>query len=133
VSGFASHKDTIAMTQCLIVEAAPDDRRRLEDLLAPYGFAVDATETAQAALDRCRRWAPDVVLLPQALRSMNLLAFLRLLRRQSGRRSPVVLLVGDTGDAGEIGRAIWEGASECLMKPFDADVLDLKLRQAGVV
>ena len=121
------------MTQCLIVEADPDDRLRLESLLAPYGFSVDAAETAQAALDRCRRWAPDVVLLPQALHSMNLLAFLRLLRRQAGRRAPVVLLVGDTGDATEIGRAIWEGASECLMKPFDADVLDLKLRQAGVV
>jgi two-component system, chemotaxis family, chemotaxis protein CheY len=121
------------MTQCLIVEATPDDRNRLEDLLASYGFAVEASETAQAALDRCRRRAPDVLLLPQGLRSMDVVAFLRLLRRQSGRRLPVVLLVGDTGDAEAIGRAIWEGASEFLMKPFDADVLDLKLRQAGVV
>jgi two-component system chemotaxis response regulator CheY len=121
------------MTQCLIVEASPDDRHRLEDLLAPYGFEIDASETAQAALDRCRRWAPDVVLLPQKLRSMDVVAFLRMLRRQAGRRAPVVLLVGDTGDAREIGRAIWAGASECLMKPFDPDVLDLKLRQVGVV
>jgi two-component system chemotaxis response regulator CheY len=121
------------MTQCLIVEATADDRHRLEDLLAPYGFAVDASETAQAALDRCRRWSPDLLLLPQKLKSMEVVGFLRLLRRQAGRRVPVVLLVGDTGDAHEIGRAIWEGASECLMKPFDADVLDLKLRQAGVV
>jgi two-component system, chemotaxis family, chemotaxis protein CheY len=121
------------MTQCLIVEATPDDRRRLEDLLAPYGFAVAASETAQAALVECRRWAPDLVLLPHKLESMEIVGFLRLLRRQAGRRAPIVLLVGDTGDAAEIGRAIWEGASECLMKPFDADVLDLKLRQAGVV
>ena len=121
------------MTQCLIVEATADDRHRLEDLLAPYGFAVDASETAQAALERCRRWAPDLLLLPQTLKSMEAVAFLRLLRRQAGRRAPAVLLVGDTGDAREIGRAIWAGASECLMKPFDADVLDLKLRQAGVV
>jgi two-component system, chemotaxis family, chemotaxis protein CheY len=121
------------MTQCLIVEATPDDRQRLEDLLAPYGFAVAASETANAALDSCRRWMPDVVLLPQTLKSMEVVAFLRLLRRQAGRRAPVVLLVGDTGDAHDIGRAIWAGASECLMKPFDADVLDLKLRQAGVV
>jgi two-component system, chemotaxis family, chemotaxis protein CheY len=121
------------MTQCLIVEATVDDRHRLEDLLAPYGFAVDASDTAQAALERCRRRAPDVVLLPQGLQSMEVVGFLRLLRRQGGRRAPVVLLVGDTGDADEIGRAIWEGASEWLMKPFDADVLDLKLRQAGVV
>lgn len=121
------------MTQCLIVEAAPDDRIRLEDMLAPYGFAVAASETAQAALEQCRRWAPDVVLLPQTLKSMDVVAFLRLLRRHGGRRSPVVLLVGDIGDAREIGRAIWEGAAECLMKPFDADLLDLKLRQAGVI
>ncbi|MFW6077910.1 MAG: response regulator, partial [Hyphomicrobiales bacterium] len=98
------------MTQCLIVEATPDDRHRLEDLLAPYGFAVEASETAEAALEQCRRWMPDLVLLPQKLRSMEMLAFLRLLRRQAGRRAPVVLLVGDTGDAEEIGRAIWEGA-----------------------
>jgi CheY-like chemotaxis protein len=121
------------MTQCLIVEANPEDRHRLQDLLAAYGFEVDASDTAQAALDQCRRWAPDIVLLPQRLSTMDAVAFLRLLRRQAGRRVPVVLLVGDTGDPVEIGRAIWEGASECLMKPFDAHVLDLKLRQTGIV
>ena len=121
------------MIECLIVEAHPDDRHRLEDLLQPYGFAVEASETAQAALQRCRRWAPDVLLLPQKLKSMDVVAFLRLLRRQSGRRAPAVLLVGEASNANEIGRAIWEGASEYLMKPFDPDMLDIKLRQAGVV
>jgi two-component system, chemotaxis family, chemotaxis protein CheY len=121
------------MTQCLIVEADGDDRQSLEDLLGRYGFKVDASDTAQAALERCRRWAPDIVLLPQKLASMDAVAFLRQLRRQSGRRAPVVLMVGDIGDPVEIGRTIWAGASECLLKPFDAEVLDLKLRQTGVV
>jgi two-component system, chemotaxis family, chemotaxis protein CheY len=121
------------MIQCLIVEGDRDDRNLLENLLAAYGFEVDTSDSAQAALDRCRRWAPDIVLLPQRLGTMDAVTFLRLLRRQAGRRPPVVLLVGDTRDPVEIGRAIWEGASEFLMKPFDAHVLDFKLRQTGIV
>lgn len=121
------------MRQCLIVEAEPDDRERLQALFADHGFEVRASQDARAALDECRRWSPDVLLVSQRLSSMDAVAFVQRLRRQPGRRAPVVLLLGEDQDPVEIGRAIWEGASECLMKPYDADVLDLKLRQTGIV
>lgn len=121
------------MTECLIVEATPAQHHRFAELLVPYHLSLAACDTAQAALHHCRRRAPAVLLLPQTLKTMPVVDFLRSLRRQSATRSPVVLLVGETGDAGDIGRAIWEGAAECLMTPFDPDILDFKLRQAGVV
>jgi two-component system chemotaxis response regulator CheY len=121
------------MKQCLMVEASPDDRRRLEPLLAQYGFSVEAADTAEEALEQCRRFPPQLMLIPDRPGSMDSVSFIQRLRRLAGRRAPIVLLFGEAGDPVEIGRAIWEGASECLMKPFDPEILDLKLRQAGAV
>ena len=36
-------------------------------------------------------------------------------------------------EAARIGRTIWGGAAECMMKPYDAEILDLKLRQTGII
>lgn len=121
------------MMRGLIVAATAEDRRRLEAMLAAYGFVLTSTDDPQMGLAECRRRLPDFVLLTHQPKAMDAVTFLQRLRRQAGRRAPAVFLFGDTDDPVEIGRAIWEGASEWLMKPFDADILDLKLRQAGLV
>jgi len=120
------------MTQCLIVDDSPADRSDIEALLSAYGFDLRSLDSAEAALAECRAAMPDVVLVSGRIASKEAMAFIKRLRRKPGRH-PVVFVYGDSGDPEEIGRAIWEGASECLLKPFDADILDQKLRQAGVV
>jgi two-component system chemotaxis response regulator CheY len=121
------------MTKCLIVEGSKSDRDSLERLLAAYGFELNSIGDAQSALDQCRRAMPDVVLVADRLGHMDAVSFIKRLRGHTGRGRPAVFVYGDTGDPEHIGRAIWEGATECLVKPFDAEVLDSKLRQAGVV
>ncbi len=122
----------LAMTQCLIVDDSPADRSDIEALLAAYGFELESMGDAEKALDRCRAAMPDVILVAGRIASMEKVSFIKRLKRKADRR-PVVFVYGDNGDPEEIGRAIWQGASECLLKPFDADILDQKLRQAGVV
>jgi len=121
------------MTQCLIVESSPDERRQLEHLLSPYGFDLASTHDMNDALDYCRREAPDVVLLADRPGGPDVLGFMLRLNRLGGRRRPVVLVCAERADAEEVGRAIWAGASDCLVRPFDADVLDTKLRMSGLV
>lgn len=121
------------MTQCLIVDSSPSARRQLECFLAHYGFDLAASATPEDALDRCRRAVPDVILLADRPGEFDAVRFIRRLRRLAIERQPIVLVCSDVADAGNIGRAIWAGASDCLVRPFDAEVLDAKLRMTGLV
>lgn len=121
------------MTQCLIVESSPDERRQLERLLSRYGFDLASTHNLNDALDYCRRETPDVVLLADRPGGPDVLGFIHRLNRLGGKHRPVVLVCAEGADAKGVGRAIWAGASDCLVQPFDADVLDTKLRMSGLV
>lgn len=121
------------MTQCLIIDGSAPDRRQLADLLAPYDFAVDIAGDGVAALERCRRDMPDLIMVSDRLDGISALDFIRRLRSTHRGLEPVVFICARDADAEAIGTAIWEGATECLMKPFDSDVLDFKLNQFGLV
>ena len=59
--------------------------------------------------------------------------FVRRLRRNARGKAPVVFLYAETADTELIGQSILQGAADVLMKPFDRDILQFKLRQAGIV
>jgi two-component system chemotaxis response regulator CheY len=121
------------MTHCLIVDASGEDRRTAAKLLRRYDFDIDESTDAESALALCRRTMPDVILLADQPGGLDGVEFLRRLRRWSTRIKPVVLMCAREADPGSLGRAIWAGAAECLMKPFDAEILDFKLRQWGLI
>ncbi len=77
--------------------------------------------------------SPDVVLM-EANTVPRAKEFLRLVRyqgRSSGR--PVVILYSKSASVSEMGEGIINGASEFMMAPFDLELLEFKLVQAGVL
>jgi two-component system chemotaxis response regulator CheY len=126
-------KDLMHMPQCLIIASDEDDRQQLARVLQSYGFELAIVESADQALALCRRRLPDLVVMPELLQGIESCEFIRELHRAQESRPPKVLVYSDRAEAGLIGRAIWSGASECFVKPFDASIIDLKLRQVGVV
>lgn len=64
---------------------------------------------------------------------MDGLEFLGNLRATESGRRVAVLFCSANSNAEALGQAIDKGAEECLMKPFDADLLDFKLRQIGAL
>lgn len=121
------------MTQCLIIAADENDRRHLMRLLAWYGFELAIVEDADQAESLFRMNMPDIIVMPEELEGADSYDFIQQLNRIPYGKAPKVLVYADRGDAGRIGRVIWGGASECFVKPFDASIIDLKLRQVGVV
>lgn len=120
------------MTRCLIIEGQSTDGHHLEAMLMASGFEVERTQAPEHALMLCRQQMPDLVVMPENMRSMSVVVFLQSLKRARGR-VPAVLVCADEASPTVISQAIWEGAAECLFQPFDADILDFKLRQIGVL
>lgn len=121
------------MTQCMIVAGTKDEHKRLMDMFSVYGFDLTSAANANEALDQCGSDMPDVIILPEDLEDMDTVTFIKQVRRSDNGHKAAVFLCSDEADSDKIGRAIWEGASDFLIAPFDAEVLDRKLKQVGVV
>lgn len=121
------------MPQCLLVDADRAGRRELSDLFGGFGFDLSETADADTALQACRASPPDIVVMTGRAGGMRSADFVKRLRRAGRGRAPVVLLCAEGPDAEEIGSAILQGAAECLVRPFDRELLAFKLRQVGLI
>jgi len=126
-------KGTFDMTQCMIIGPLGGESPQLADMLSAYGFDLTSAANANDALVQCDNDMPDVIVLPDNLQDMDAVAFIRRLRQSRKGNEAAVFLCAEKADSEQMGRAIWEGASDFLIEPFDAEVLDRKLKQAGVV
>ena len=119
--------------KCLII----DDGVELDSAAGRYledsHFNISQAHTCNEALMMCKESMPDVILLDADTPKMSGLEFLTRLRRTERGREPIVLYCAQREDTTRIGQAIWKGASECLVKPFDEELLAFKLEQSGVV
>lgn len=121
------------MRSCLIVDAHHGTRSAVCDFLEQRRFDVTAVASAEEALDICRKAMPEVILYDDSADPEGGgAAFIRRLRRAGRSNGPVVLYCTEGQDPETLSTLILEGASECLMKPFDDDLLEFKLRQSGI-
>lgn len=121
------------MTRCMIIAGTQDEQKRLERMFSVYGFDLTSAANANEALEQCGTDMPDVIILPENMQDMDSLAFIKHVRRSENGEQAALFLCSEQVDSEKIGRAIWQGASDYLIAPFDAEVLDRKLKQVGVV
>lgn len=126
-------RSLIEMTQCLIVDCRRESRSRVGNLLEPYGFDIAQAENNDEAISMCKAEMPDMILLSDQPGPADTSRFLQRLKTAAGRAggAPVVLMCADRADEETIGAAIWNGAADCLVQPFDGAILESKLKQFG--
>lgn len=123
----------VDMTRCLLIDRDNAECRRLGTLLAGLGVETACREKAEDALQYCNDNAPEVVMVAAGMADGAPRELVRRLQRSTKGRPPVVFLYAETPDTEMIGQSILEGAADVLMTPFDRELLQFKLRQAGVI
>src|SRR5262249_37662061 len=102
-----------------IVAAAPEDRAALRDVLSrdpAARYVITEAESGLRALEVCRAWKPDCLILDQDLPDLSGLdALKKLTAEEGGATCAVVALVG-AGDARLAVEAMKSGAHDCLEK-----------------
>lgn len=109
----------------LVVEADPDVRELVAEILAGRGAEVITTATAVQALDLLRRERPDVLVSSISLPERNgywLMSMIRALSPEHGGRIPAVAFTGGNY-ALACGDAIDSAFDAYLVKPKDLDRL----------
>ena len=121
------------MVSCLLIEANRDEGQRVSGLLETLGFECTVRQTADEGIRFCHEEHPDLIVM-EASELPSAREFLRLVRYQNRTtKRPVVILYADKPDLEAVGESIMDGAADFLMKPFDRDLLQFKLEQAGVL
>ena len=117
------------LKRCLVVD---DDREwsgRAQGHLASHGFNTVQTESEDVAFEHCVSNMPDVVLIG----TRRATSFIRRLRKHRSGSAPIVILCPEQSDLGSVGDAIWYGATDYMVKPYNRKIFDAKLRQTGIL
>lgn len=122
-----------AMKTCLIVDDSRVVRKVAVRVIRDLNFNIKEAANGQEALSLCREAMPDAILLDWNMPVMNGLDFLRALRREEGGKKPLVVFCSIENDAEHINEAIRSGADEFIMKPFDADIIESKFAEVGLL
>jgi two-component system chemotaxis response regulator CheY len=118
---------------CLVVDDSRVVRRIARGILEAQGFTVEEAEHGMQALAACRREMPRAVLLDWNMPVMNGIEFLRALKAEFGDAAATVVFCTTENEMGFIVEAMQAGATEYIMKPFDAEIVASKFEQAGLL
>jgi two-component system chemotaxis response regulator CheY len=118
---------------CLVVDDSRLVRRIARGILEGQGFAVEEAEDGAQALAACRRAMPRAILLDWNMPVMNGIEFLRALKQEFGEAAAPVVFCTTENEMSFILEAMEAGASEYIMKPFDAEIIASKFAQAGLL
>lgn len=119
--------------RCLIVDDSRVVRKVASRIIADLSFEIIEAADGAEALKSCREHMPDAVLLDWNMPVMNGLDFLRALRRETDGERPVVVFCSTENDAEHIAEALRSGADEFIMKPFDAEIIESKFSEVGLI
>ncbi len=118
--------------QVILAHADPGVRRRFTRVLSHVGHDVDAVDTAEAALERCRAAPPDVVLVDVELYREDEEGLLAALKGDpEAYRSAVVLLERPSLDLDAAVAALRRGVQDFLVEPIGDAELVARVEAAG--
>lgn len=120
------------MPDCLVVDDSPTVRAVLSRLMRQLGFTTREAENGALAVEACRGQMPEVVLLDWNMPVMNGIECVRALRALPGGDRPRVIFCTTMSELADIEEALTAGADEYIMKPFDIELLRIKLGQVGL-
>lgn len=120
------------MKTALIVDDSAVIRRFARGILEQLGFACKEAADGAEALELCHQYMPTLVLLDWEMPVLDGLGFTTALRAQSGGEAPKVLFCTSHNDIGHIQKALEAGSDEYVMKPFDREIIEMKLNSIGL-
>ncbi|MES2260781.1 MAG: ATP-binding protein [Pseudomonadota bacterium] len=113
----------------LVADGREDSAQRIDALLSPLGFIVDAAADGAAALAAIERGAPALVLIDSGLPGLGEADLVRRLRTSSDAVPPRVVMMGASSIEQMRREAHDAGADEFLCQPVEQDKLFQVLEQ----
>jgi len=121
--------DTLRRMKIVIVDDEPANVALLQEILVENGYTrLESVGDSKQVLAVCRKFEPDLVLLDLMMPPPDGFAILEALRSEIEEIFlPIVVLTADTSEETKR-RALENGATDFLCKPFDHTEVVLRIR-----
>ncbi len=116
---------TVPRPRVLVIDADAELCTHLKTSYEEAGFDVQLSAPGEAGLAEARAYRPQLVLFGLPARPLDGLSELLGLRQHS---SAAVICLAPMDDKAAIAEALWQGASDCLVKPFNVRELLARTR-----
>jgi putative two-component system response regulator len=119
-SGAPGEQGRYGELKILVIDDEPVNTELFEAILADRGYArVKSINDSRVALQTCRTFEPDLILLDLMMPHVDGIAILEALRSEpDGVYMPVIVLTADETEETRL-RALDAGATDFMLKPFD--------------
>ena len=121
------------MSRILVIDDSTAIRKAIRRILEPLGYQVEEAEDGLLALEALSRGTPfTAVLCDIDMPNMDGLTFLATFGQRADLQKPPVIMCTTHNMFDKIQTALTLGATEYIMKPFDAEIISGKLASCGV-
>ncbi len=120
------------MQLCLVIDDSPIIRKYARLIFESLGFRVSDAETHEEAMLRLETESPDLILLDWQMPGSNSHEFLSKLRTLPLQIAPYIIYMTTENDSVEINKAFSCGADDYLLKPFNREIIEMKLHDIRV-
>ena len=118
--------DACTAPKVLVVDDDPGIRLLMHETLAKAGFEVSEAASGAEAIDRCREFEPDLVLLDINMPVMDGITACTEIRKHGEREFPIVM-VTSVDDSDSIQQAFDAGATDFILKPVNWPLFQRRL------
>jgi two-component system chemotaxis response regulator CheY len=116
------------MQHCFIIDDSEIIRKYARLIFESLGYRVSESESPDAALPRLATETPDLLLIDWRVPGHEMLEFIANLRTLFFDKRPFIIYVTSEGDYGDVHRALKSGADDFLLKPFNREIIEMKLQ-----
>jgi two-component system chemotaxis response regulator CheY len=116
------------MNTCLIVDDSEVVRKYARLIFESLDYRVVDAETPKEALERLAGETPHLILVDWKIPGANMHDFIGHVRRLSLSRRPYIMYMVTENETNDLDRAIVAGADDVLLKPFNRDIIHMKMQ-----
>lgn len=120
------------MNLCLIVDDSDIIRKYARLIFESLDYRTIEADSPVSAMDRLAGETPHLILVDWKIPGANSLEFIAHIRRMPLTRRPYILYLTTENDAADLERAMVAGADDVLLKPFNRDIAEMKLKEIRV-
>lgn len=120
------------MKLCLIVDDSDIVRKYARLIFESLEYRTIEAETTDGALDRLAGETPHVILADWRIPGSNTHEFIAQVRLMNFERRPYIVYLATENDAADFKRAQIAGADDFLLKPFNREIIEMKLHEIRV-
>ncbi len=115
------------MKVCLIVDDSDIIRKYARLIFESLGFRAVEADSPKQAMERLTAEPPHLILADWRMPGAQTSEMIIQMRRASLSHRPFILFMATENDAAEFERAKFAGADDVLLKPFNREIIEMKL------